>query len=140
MSAYIALPVTDLFCDEPSVSQINVVEHEGFCSWAKIDVQSPTATATLRVGRGIKTEGDMTITGTQGYIYVPSPWWLTDYFEIRGEDLRSSRRIYARFMGTGQRYELFEFVRRIKAEQLGAIPNQELRASQFVASLLARYE
>ena len=35
---------------------------------------------------GVKSEGELIISGTKGYIYVPAPWWLTDFFEVRYED------------------------------------------------------
>lgn len=74
----------------------------------------PKATASVSVGRGMKTEGDMVITGTKGYVYVPSPWWLTDYFEIRSENLANTRKYFWEYEGEGFRYELLEFIRRIR--------------------------
>lgn len=44
------------------------------------------AVASFQIGLGVKTEGAMTIAGTNGYVYVPAPWWKTDYFEIRYDD------------------------------------------------------
>lgn len=41
--------------------------------------------ASIKVGKGVKTEGELVISGTKGYIYVPAPWWKTDYFEVRRE-------------------------------------------------------
>jgi len=34
----------------------------------------------------LKTEGQLLISGTNGYILAKSPWWLTKEFEIRYED------------------------------------------------------
>ena len=34
-----------------------------------------SATASFQVGLGAKTEGNMVISGTHGYVYVPAPWW-----------------------------------------------------------------
>ena len=53
----------------------------------------------------------MIITGTKGYIYVPAPWWKTDYFEIRYEDLRDTKKYFFKYDGEGFRYELLEFVK-----------------------------
>ena len=55
----------------------------------------------------------MIITGTEGYIYVPAPWWKTDYFEVRTEDLRNTKKYFYKFEGEGLRYEVNEFVKRI---------------------------
>lgn len=82
---------------------------EDYCTWTKCNLTYPASSATLKTGRGIKTEGDMTITGTNGYIYVPSPWWLLEYFEVRGEDLRKTRKHYYELAGEGQRYLLRRF-------------------------------
>lgn len=71
------------------------------------------ATASFQVGLGAKTEGNMVISGTKGYIYVPAPWWKTDYFEQRFEDLNLNRKCFFPFMGEGLRYEIREFISRI---------------------------
>lgn len=55
----------------------------------------------------------MVISGTQGYIYVPAPWWKTDYFELRFEDQNMNRKCFYPFMGEGLRYEIREFVSQI---------------------------
>ena len=48
--------------------------------FTRINLIYPNGTATVSVGRGVKSEGELVISGTKGYIYVPSPWWKTDYF------------------------------------------------------------
>lgn len=68
------------------------------------------ATASFQVGLGAKTEGNMVISGTKGYIYVPAPWWKTDYFEQRFEDQNLNRKCFFPFMGEGLRYEIREFI------------------------------
>lgn len=73
-----------------------------------------TGEAILKVGSGVKSEGDMVISGTKGYIYVPAPWWKMDYFEVRKEDSRDNKRYFYQFEGEGIRYELAEFVRSIQ--------------------------
>ena len=71
------------------------------------------ATASFQVGLGAKTEGNMVISGTKGYIYVPAPWWKTDYFEQRFEDQNLNRKCFFPFMVEGLRYEIREFISRI---------------------------
>lgn len=72
-----------------------------------------SATASFQVGLGAKTEGNMVISGTKGYIYVPAPWWKTDYFELRFEDQNQNRKCFYPFMGEGLRYEIREFISHI---------------------------
>ncbi len=68
------------------------------------------ATASFQVGLGAKTEGCMIISGTKGYIYVPAPWWKTDYFEIRYEDQNLNKKFFLPYYGEGLRYEIREFI------------------------------
>ncbi len=69
--------------------------------------------ATCRTGLTVKSEGQLVISGTKGYILVPSPWWLTRYFEVRYEDPSKIERYECEYIGDGLRYEFGEFVRRI---------------------------
>ncbi len=68
------------------------------------------AVASFQVGLGVKTEGNMVISGTKGYVYVPAPWWKTDYFEVRYEDQNQNKKYFYPFSGEGLRYEIKEFV------------------------------
>ena len=68
------------------------------------------AVASFQVGLGVKTEGNRGISGTKGYVYVPAPWWKTDYFEVRYEDQNQNKKYFYPFAGEGLRYEIKEFV------------------------------
>lgn len=79
------------------------------------------ACATFATGSGIKAENDLVVTGTEGYIYVPAPWWKTDYFEIRHEDLRDTKKVFYQFAGEGLRHGIMEFVRAVNAGTLDSL-------------------
>lgn len=68
------------------------------------------AVASFQVGLGVKTEGNLVISGTKGYVYVPAPWWRTDYFEVRYEDQNQNKKYFYPFVGEGLRYEIKDFV------------------------------
>ncbi|MCR5548142.1 MAG: Gfo/Idh/MocA family oxidoreductase [Bacteroidales bacterium] len=70
----------------------------------------PKATGSFKVGLGVKTEGNLVISGTNGYAYVPSPWWKTDYFELRYEDQNENKKYFYKWDGFGLRYELQEYI------------------------------
>jgi len=70
----------------------------------------PKATCSFKVGLGVKTEGNLVISGTKGYAYVPAPWWLTDYFELRYEDQNENKKFFYKWDGFGLRYEIQEFI------------------------------
>ena len=68
------------------------------------------AVCSFKVGLGVKTEGNLVISGTKGYAYVPAPWWLTDYFEFRYEDQNKNQKYFYKWDGAGLRYEIQEFI------------------------------
>lgn len=72
-----------------------------------------TQTATVKTGLGVKSEGQLLISGTDGYILVPSPWWLTKYYEIHFEDPNRIIRRNAVYEGSGLQYRLQTFLERI---------------------------
>ncbi len=69
--------------------------------------------ASFKVGWGVKSEGEMVISGTKGYIYVPAPWWKTDYFEVRYENPADNRRYFYQLEGEGIRHEILSFIQQI---------------------------
>ena len=68
----------------------------------------------MKVGKGVKSEGELIISGTKGYVYVPAPWWKTDYFEVRYENPAENKRYFYQLDGEGIRYELVSFLKRIE--------------------------
>lgn len=70
----------------------------------------PHATSSFTLGIGVKTEGNLVISGTKGYIYVPAPWWLTDFFEVRYEDQTKNKKYFYTYDGDGLRYEIQEWL------------------------------
>lgn len=82
--------------------------------FTKIAFVYKDSVASIKVGKGVKTEGELVISGTEGYIYVPAPWWKTDYFEIRREDISKNKRYFYQLDGEGIRYELVSFVKAVQ--------------------------
>lgn len=80
-------------------------------------INYPHATASFTLGIGVKTEGNLVISGTKGYIYVPAPWWLTDFFEVRYEDQTKNKKYFYSFDGDGLRYEIQEWLSMIVNER-----------------------
>ncbi len=75
--------------------------------------------ATCRTGLTVKSEGQLVISGTDGYILIPSPWWLTRYFEVRFEDPSRIERHECEYVGDGLRYEFAELAHRICEDNTG---------------------
>ena len=73
------------------------------------------AIGIANVGIGVKKEGDCVISGTDGYIYIPAPWWKTDYFEVRYENQTDNRKYFYQLDGEGIRYMLVAFCKSIRS-------------------------
>ena len=111
------LPVFQILGTEYSsksiVSKLANSENK-FDLFSKIAFVYPNAVASIKVGVGIKSEGELIISGTKGYVYVPAPWWKTDYFEVRYENLQNNKRYFYQLDGEGIRYEIVAFVKAIQ--------------------------
>ena len=102
------------FCRKSIISYM-LSEEEKFDAYTKIDFVYPDMTASAHVGTGVKSEGELVVSGTKGYIYVPAPWWKTDYFEIRYENSENNKRYFYQLDGEGIRYEILAFLRAIES-------------------------
>ena len=113
------LPIFQLLGTDYSEKRIVswiIDEKKHFDGFTKMDFLYKNAVASAKVAKAAKSEGELIITGTKGYIYVPAPWWKTDYFEIRFEDPGMNKRYFYQFDGEGLRYEILEFVRMIESK------------------------
>ena len=88
---------------------------ENIDAFTKIDFVYPSGIATVKVAKGAKAEGELVITGTNGYIYIPAPWWKTDYFELRYENPADNKRFFYQLDGEGIRYEIVAFSKAIES-------------------------
>ena len=111
------LPIFQLLGTEYSSKQIAthfLNEAKRYDAFTKISFLYPHAVASLKVGQGVKSEGELIISGTKGYIYVPAPWWKTDYFEVRYENPQNNKRYFYQLDGEGLRYMLLSFLKAIR--------------------------
>lgn len=109
-----------------------------FDTFTKIDFVYPHAVASMKVGKGVKSEGELIISGTKGYIYVPAPWWKTDYFEVRFENPANNKRYFYQLDGEGIRYEIVSFVRSIQAGRNNSYISQDI--SQNIIRIVQDFE
>ena len=109
------LPIFQLLQGSYETQMYSLFENETlkYDSFTKIDFFFQNATASIKVGRGVKSEGELISSGTEGYIYVPAPWWKTDYFELRFEDPNENRRYFYPLEGEGIRLQLLAFSKAI---------------------------
>lgn len=106
--------------------------------YTKIIIKYNDAIATANVGLGVKKEGELIIAGTKGYIYVPAPWWKTEYFEIRFENSNIKERYFYKFEGDGLRYEVAEFLNSIvnKVDNIYLKEEESIKISEIIEKIL----
>jgi choline-phosphate cytidylyltransferase len=107
-------------------------------AFVKADFVYADAVASLKVGDRVKSEGELIISGTKGYVYVPAPWWKTDYFEIRYEDQSQNKRYFYQLDGEGIRYELVAFSKSIETEK--NLSNISEDATKEIAQVMEDFE
>lgn len=101
-------------------------------------INYPHATASFTLGIGVKTEGNLVISGTKGYIYVPAPWWLTDFFEVRYEDQTKNKKYFYSYDGEGLRYEIQEWLSMIVNKRRSCYKLRR-KESVVIAEIIEKY-
>ena len=110
MGSYPLLPILKLMGINYSDVHFYSKMKNGIDVYTRGVVRYPNGICSFQLGMGVKTEGNLVISGTKGYAYVPSPWWLTDYFEFRYEDQNQNKKFFYMWDGAGLRYEIQEFI------------------------------
>ena len=135
------LPIFQLlgteYCEKKIISKMQD-DSQAFDVFTKIDFVYPKATASIKVGKGVKSEGELVISGTKGYAYVPAPWWKTDYFELRYENLADNKRYFYQVEGEGIRYEIVSFVKTITMGSQMEYVDADL--SEAIAGIIEEFE
>ena len=108
-----------------------------FDAFTKMDFRYSSAVASAKVAKAAKSEGELIITGTKGYIYIPAPWWKTDYFEVRFENQTDNKRYFYQLDGEGIRYEIVAFAKSIETGKKGFFIEDEV--SVAISKVIERY-
>ncbi len=112
--SYTLLPIFKLLgCRYESVRFDSILAENGVDLYTKVHFRFKDGLAMSKTGVGVKSEGQLLISGTKGYILAESPWWLTKSFEVRFEDPNRIERYSPKFLGDGLRYEIADFVSKI---------------------------
>ena len=114
LGSYVMLPIIKLFgTDFREVRFDSILADNGLDLYTKASFIYDRGFGMAKAGLGVKSEGQLIIAGTQGYILAKSPWWLTQSFEIRYEDPNKKDEHFVTFLGSGLRYEISAFASRI---------------------------
>lgn len=110
LGSYTLLPIIKLLGTKYKSMTFYSKMENGVDMYTKGVMLYDKAVCSFKVGLGVKTEGNLVISGTKGYAYVPAPWWKTDYFELRYEDQNENKKFFYKWDGAGLRYEIQEFI------------------------------
>ena len=113
--SYTMLPIIKLLGKDYEEIQIDsVYGKDNIDIFTKVQFRYKDSMATAKSGAGVKSEGQLIVSGTKGYIIAKSPWWLTRSFDVRYEDPNKVDHYEASFMGEdGLRYEIAEFMSKV---------------------------
>ncbi|MGN0316412.1 MAG: glycerophosphodiester phosphodiesterase family protein [Lachnospira sp.] len=118
---YTLLPIVKLLGIESKETYVwSLPAVTGVDSYSKLVIAYDKACATAKTGLGVKSEGQLVISGSNGYILVPSPWWLTRHVEVHHEDSNRVEIYDFPWEGSGLQYELEVFLNRVLAIEASA--------------------
>ena len=138
LASYPLLAAAKLLGTSPSNISFDSYFGDEVDLFTRINLRYKGATASLKVGLGVKSEGDLVISGTKGYIYAASPWWKTERFEIKYENMSENKPYSYKFAGDGLRYEIAELVTMINGDRRSTHKLSE-RDSVFITRVIEEY-
>lgn len=117
LGSYCLLPILKLFGRDYEEIRFEAIRDENSIDiYTKAEIRYPNGLATATCGLGVKSEGKLLISGTEGYITVEAPWWKTSYFEVHHENPNDVERFSERFLGDGLRYEICDLLSMINGD------------------------
>ena len=119
--AYTLLPIVKLLgTNYRDVVIDSLLDENGVDVYTKVNLRYDDKLASAKMGVAVKSEGNLVIAGTKGYILTESPWWLTKKFVVRYEDPDIVETYEPSFQGDGLRYEISSFVGKINKSEKNA--------------------
>ena len=116
LGTYPLLPIVKLLGTESVDIQFqSICMENGKDGYTKAMIRYPDAIALAKTGLSVKSEGQLLVSGTRGYILAEAPWWLTKKFEVRYEDSARREAYEFPFEGAGLRYEIQAFADQVRA-------------------------
>ena len=115
LGTYSMLPLLKILGrQEENVSFHSAIAANGIDMYTKAFFDYGTQTGLAKTGLKAKSEGELMIAGSKGYIVVQAPWWLTKHFEVRYEDPNKKDVYDFPYEGSGLRYEIKAFADQIQ--------------------------
>ena len=140
LASYSLLPIVKfLGMNYSQAVFLPILAANGIDSYTKVMFDYGTAAATAKTGLGVKSEGQLLISGTKGYILAESPWWLTRKFEVRYEDPDKRELYECEYEEAGLRYEIRAFVEKIEMGESCAFAGLTPEESIWMAGVIESF-
>lgn len=141
LGSYSLLPIMKLIgTDYQDVKFQSVYAPNGVDKFTKASFIYANGMGLAKTGIGVKSEGELIISGTKGYIYCEAPWWLTKHFEVRYENAAKRDAYEYEYEGSGLQYELAYFVRKIYGQEVnlhaGITRNESVETAHIMEKFL----
>ncbi len=139
MGSYVLLPALRLLGCRPKSVRFNVMHDEnGIDLFTKAQLDYGDKFALCKTGLGVKSEGQLIISGTAGNIVVQAPWWKPGHCIVNYEDPSFSESFEYQFAGDGLRYEISEFAHLISKHD-GRIEKLPVEESIAMANIIEEF-
>lgn len=110
LGSYVLLPILKFFGREYQQLLFHCIKGaNGLDLYTRVFMEYSGGMANGTCGLGVKSPGELIISGTKGYIQVDAPWWKTTAFTAHHEDPGEVEKYSERFLGDGLRYEIADF-------------------------------
>ena len=118
LGSYVLLSIIKLLGDDwKDIRFASIYQENGLDILTKIYFKYDNGLAQGTCGLGVKSEGQMIVSGTRGYVIAQAPWWKTQKFQVRYENPDEVVNYEEEFIGDGLRYELMTFLNVIRQEK-----------------------
>lgn len=133
LASYTLLPIIKILgTNFENITATTFKNDDNVDVYTKINIEYKSQIATSKTGLSVKSDGHLLISGTKGYIFVEAPWWKTESFEVRYENIADNEKYFFKYMGDGLRYELSEFINLINSGE-GNSKNYKLQEKEIIA-------
>lgn len=142
LGSYTLLPVIKLLgTRDLSWRFDSVTDENGIDSYTKVFFRSGTRMGTAKSGLGVKSMGELIVSGSKGFILADAPWWKTTTFSIHHEDASDVRYVSNTFAGEGLRYEIGDFLYRVRGYEgrsYKLLPAESIKMAEIMEDFLKR--
>jgi len=142
LGSYTLLPIVKLLGTEGLQWQFqSAADENGVDIYTKVIFRNGEKMATSKTGLGVKSMGELIVSGTTGFLVADAPWWKTTTFALHHEDPADVRHVANTFLGDGLRYEIGDFLYRVRGYEgrvYKLLPAESIKIAEIMEDFLKR--